>query len=120
MLLLKCISLIAIMLGRLQMTVAECIAQYDNVMKEVFPETGDIKKAFNLATHGEFYDSTNLENIIKKLIKDKLGDSDVDLLDEKGPCKMYVIPMPALVLVSALTLWEPVKFPDGYQLPGCE
>lgn len=81
-------SLIAIMLGRLQMTVTECIAQYDNVMKEVFPETGDVKKAFNLATHGEFYDSTNLEKIIKNLIKDKLGDSDVDLLDEKGPCKM--------------------------------
>lgn len=83
-------SLIAIMLGRLEMTVTECIAQYDNVMKEVFPETGDVKKAFNLATHGEFYDSTNLEKIIKNLIKDKLGDSDVDLLDEKGPCKMLV------------------------------
>ncbi|KAF3388415.1 Phospholipase A I [Penicillium rolfsii] len=84
-------GLIAIMLSRLQMTVAECIAQYDNVMKEVFPETGDIKKAFNLATHGEFYDSSNLENIIKKLIKDKLGDSDVDLLDETGPCKFFLM-----------------------------
>jgi hypothetical protein len=110
------------MLGRLQMTVAECIAQYDNVMKEVFPETGDIKKAFNLATHGEFYDSTNLENIIKKLIKDKLGDSDVDLLDEKGPCNMYVFLklQVVLALVNALTPWKHVKFPDGYQLPGCE
>jgi hypothetical protein len=108
------------MLGRLQMTVAECIAQYDIVMKEVFPETGDIKKAFNLATHGEFYDSTNLENIIKKLIKDKLGDSDIDLLDEKGPCKMYVILKLALALVTTLTFWKYVKFPDGYQLPGCE
>jgi hypothetical protein len=102
------------------MTVAECIVQYDNVMKEVFPETGDIKKAFNLATHGEFYDSTNLENIIKKLIKDKLGDSDVDLLDEKGPCKMYGISKLKLALVTALTHWKHVKFPDGYQLPGCE
>lgn len=110
------------MLGRLQMTVAECIAQYDNVMKEVFPETGDIKKAFNLATRGEFYDSTNLENIIRKLIKDKLGDSDVDLLDEKGPCKMYVFlkPQVVLALVTALTPRKNVKFLDGYQLPGCE
>lgn len=108
------------MLGRLQMTVAECIAQYDNVMKEVFPETGDIKKAFNLATHGEFYDSTNLEIIIKKLIKDKLGDSDVDLLDEKGPCKMYVNPKLTLARVNALTVWKHVKFPHGYQLPGCQ
>ena len=108
------------MLGRLQMTVAECIAQYDNVMKEVFPETGDIKKAFNLAIHGEFYDSTNLENIIKKLIKDKLGNSDVDLLDEKGPCKMYVSPKLVLAFVTVLTPRKRVKFLDGYQLPGCE
>ncbi|KAJ5174317.1 uncharacterized protein N7482_000194 [Penicillium canariense] len=84
-------GLIAIMLGRLQMSVAECITQYDNVMKEVFPETGDIKKAFNLATQGEFYDSSNLESIIKKLIKDKLGDSEVDLLDEKGACKIFLM-----------------------------
>lgn len=36
------------MLGRLQMTVAECITEYDKLMTEVFPETGEAKKAVNL------------------------------------------------------------------------
>ncbi|KAJ5679821.1 hypothetical protein N7462_008065 [Penicillium macrosclerotiorum] len=84
-------GLIAVMLGRLQMTVAECITQYDNVMKEVFPETGDIEKAFKLATEKEFYDSSKLEGIIKRLIKEKLGDPEISLLDEKSPCKIFLM-----------------------------
>jgi hypothetical protein len=70
------------------MTVAECITEYDKLMTEVFPETGEAKKALNLEFHGEFYDSSKLESIIKSLLKAKLGDSEVTLLDEQSPCKM--------------------------------
>jgi hypothetical protein len=81
-------SLIAIMLGRLQMSIDECIAEYKDVMGKVFP-AGAWKKTRFLAK-GEFYSEKPLEDAIQALVKRKLKDSTAMLLesDEIIPCKM--------------------------------
>lgn len=76
------------MLGRLQMTIDECIQKYNEFMRDVFKQ-GFFGKNARLATQGEFYDASELESVVKKLIREKLGRDDVKLLDENGPCKMY-------------------------------
>lgn len=78
------------MLGRLRMSVKECIKRYETLIGEVFPNSS-WKRAGNWALHGEWYDASNLERVIKDLIREKLGDSEVRLLDkdETNPCKVY-------------------------------
>jgi len=82
-------SLIAIMLGRLQMSLDECIKDYETVMKEVFP-AGYFKKGAHFITTGEIYDEKPLENAIREIVKRKLKDPNAILLekDESNPCKM--------------------------------
>ena len=81
-------SLLAIMLGRLKMSVKECIAEYEVVMKEVFP--AGAWKTVRFARGKAFYDEKPLENAIKRIVAKKLNDSDAKLLDEdeSNPCKM--------------------------------
>jgi hypothetical protein len=76
------------MLGRLQMSIDECIKDYEVVMKKVFP-AGTWKK-WNFITGGEFYDEKPLENAIREIVNRKLKDPDAVLLekDESNPCKM--------------------------------
>ena len=76
------------MLGRLQMTIDECIDQYKKVMGKVFPEGAWKKTRF--ATKGEFYDEKPLEQAIKDIVKLKLGSEDAMLHDpnDKNPCRM--------------------------------
>ncbi|KAH7111140.1 phospholipase, patatin family protein [Dendryphion nanum] len=74
-------GLIAIMLGRLQMNVDECILEYKNIMKAVFEKnsgwlpiswTGKVKARF---------DPTRLEDAIKGVIT-REGASKTDLLND--------------------------------------
>ena len=86
-------SLIAIMLGRLHMTVDECIEYYQKFMGTVFKH-GWFKKGAHLLGKGGLYSASTLERLIKDLLREKLGREDVDLLDEdvsdgKRHCKMY-------------------------------
>jgi len=81
------------MLGRLKMTVQECIDQYSNVMDKVFVPRYDITKKLLIAKNGEAYDSSVLETIIKKLVQErlqKLGNTNEQLLDESSgnTCKV--------------------------------
>lgn len=80
---------IAIMLGRLQMSVDECIKVYEDFMVKIFNK-GKIKKGLSFVTMGEFYDETVLEDLIKELIKKKTGDSETRLLEKEGKpsCKV--------------------------------
>lgn len=82
---------IAIMLGRLQMSVDECIKVYEDFMVKIFNK-GKIKKGLSFVTKGEFYDEAVLEDLIKELIKKKTGDSETKLLEKEGKpsCKVYV------------------------------
>ena len=68
--------LIAIMLGRLEMDVDECIAAYTKLMKTVFEKkpswTGNIKSQF---------DTAKLESAIKKVITSH-GAKETDLFND--------------------------------------
>ncbi|KAL1857625.1 hypothetical protein Daus18300_010265 [Diaporthe australafricana] len=85
-------GLIAIMLGRLQMSVEDCLGEYKNFVDIVFP-TSRYTTVSLLAT-GSKWDATALEDCIKKLVKKQLQqDPDkVLLLDDKSAetCKVFV------------------------------
>ncbi|KAL1629248.1 hypothetical protein SLS56_005471 [Neofusicoccum ribis] len=92
-------GLIAIMLGRLRMSVEECIEKYnkEDLMGKVFNH-GWIKKGLNFVSGSQLYSAADLEASIKELLKHKgLGD-DKTLLnedavdeDETHPCKVFVM-----------------------------
>ncbi|KAE8365962.1 acyl transferase/acyl hydrolase/lysophospholipase [Aspergillus caelatus] len=72
-------GLCAIMLGRLEMSVDECIEAYNKFMNKIF----------NVA--GSRFDAENIEAVIKEVMKEKLGDSEAPLLNEHGKCKAFVL-----------------------------
>ena len=66
------------MLGRLRMSVDECIDEYEQLSKEVFgDQRGPFKKFM--------YDHARLENVIKRVLREQLGKnvSNNDLGSEK-------------------------------------
>ncbi|EGY21649.1 phospholipase [Verticillium dahliae VdLs.17] len=78
---------IAIMLGRLEMSVDDCIASYVKFMGQVFPQVQEVKSFAGLVGHfwpslgtvvkvgvdGEKWDHSVLEKVIKDLIREKLN-----------------------------------------------
>ncbi|KAE8314483.1 acyl transferase/acyl hydrolase/lysophospholipase [Aspergillus transmontanensis] len=83
-------GLCAIMLGRLEMTVDECIEAYNRFMKRIFNVAG-WKKNSRLVWKGSRFSADNIEAVIKELNKEKLGDSEAPLLNEHGQCKSFVL-----------------------------
>jgi len=83
-------GLIAIMLGRLQMNVQDCIDEYKALFSNVFKK---IRHRVSLTgkTQGRF-DHRALENGIKEVVRKKLGDPDALFRDSshRGGCKTYV------------------------------
>ncbi|KAH0396665.1 phospholipase, patatin family protein, partial [Aureobasidium melanogenum] len=81
-------GLIAIMLGRLEMSVDECIKTYTELSKDVFHKTrripigikGDLK---------ERYDSEALAQAVKNVLKDRGVDEDILLKNPQGT-KVFV------------------------------
>ncbi|KAG6852454.1 hypothetical protein H0H87_009915, partial [Tephrocybe sp. NHM501043] len=82
--------IIALMLGRLRMSVEDAINCYDTLAENVFSQVqdgGDLTK-----------NATLLENIIKEIVKSKTGDSEAQMLDDRAPggiCKTFVCAMNA-------------------------
>lgn len=83
------------MLGRLKMTVQECLDAYDSLMKDVFGSGWlhkHIGKPLDYLTKGQLYSAKQLEKVIKDLLRKKLpAGQDVNnalLLDDDNPCKM--------------------------------
>ncbi|RTE75155.1 hypothetical protein BHE90_010395 [Fusarium euwallaceae] len=86
-------SLIAIMLGRLEMDVDECIAAYNHLIEHIFSEKARAHR-FRFSLRGQTqarFDSTRLEDAIKQTITNK-GFSPSDFLEngiDQG-CKTFV------------------------------
>ncbi|KAG6827347.1 hypothetical protein H0H87_005022, partial [Tephrocybe sp. NHM501043] len=82
--------IIALMLGRLRMSVEDAINRYDALAGNVFSEVkdgGGLKKS-----------ATLLENTMKGIVKSKTGDSEARLLDDGvlgGICNTFVCAMNA-------------------------
>ncbi|OGM46186.1 hypothetical protein ABOM_004865 [Aspergillus bombycis] len=82
-------GLCAIMLGRLGMSVDECIDAYKDFMKEVFTNSW-WEKAKNL-TDATKYNTSKLENVLKGVIEKRTQNGDEPLLDEGNLCKVFVL-----------------------------
>ena len=67
------------MLGRLRMSVTECIAAYVGMSEKVFGQPQSF-------TQREKFDPQALEDAIKTIVKQKVGDQDALLQDPIG-CK---------------------------------
>ncbi|KAL0258036.1 hypothetical protein SLS55_007207 [Diplodia seriata] len=74
-------GLIAIMLGRLRMSVDECLDAYRKFMSDVF-DHGLLVKAKNYTVEKGLYSAKTLEKIIRDLIRERLGTDDAILNDE--------------------------------------
>lgn len=81
-------SLIAIMLGRLKMTVDECIGAYADFSDEVFQRKHHRVNIRSGGIQGRF-DSSTLEEAVKKIIVNKGFDENELLFDDQdGACKV--------------------------------
>lgn len=69
-------GIIAIMLGRLKMTVEECIDAYLELGKIVFKDSNPYTKRTQ-------YDARVLESCIANVVKKKTGDEKTPFLDDK-------------------------------------
>lgn len=83
----KLISIIAIMLGRLEMDIDDCIDTYTSMFKKIFG-----KKVLPLNRWGKIkgrFDSKVLEECVLKIIKDAGMSETEPLNDGKERCKVY-------------------------------
>jgi patatin-like phospholipase/acyl hydrolase len=82
-------GLIAIMLGRLRMTVDDCIDAYTSLSDKVFE-----KKSHRVTVKGKLqgrFDMVELEGTVKQILVDRSFDKDALLKDSPdAPCKVYV------------------------------
>jgi len=106
-------GIIALMLGRLRMSVKEAIDCYDNLAGKVFSE-------FKWAGDGK-YKATLLEEVIKAIVNERTGDSEAQVLDDGalgGICNTFVCAMNA----HDMNACRPVLFrtyvsPKGPSIP---
>ncbi len=81
-------GLIAIMLGRLQMTIGECIEAYTTLSDKVFE-----KKAHRVKVNGLLqgrFDTLALEQAIQQTLSGRGHSEDILLKDVDALCKVYV------------------------------
>lgn len=90
------ISLIAIMLGRLRMTVDECIEAYSSLMEKVFEKRENRTYVAILRRERPRFSSKALEDAIKSVlisrnvpVDEKFEDPNEAEGDDQG-CKVYV------------------------------
>lgn len=86
-------GLIAVMLGRLHMTIDDCILMYEQVGREVFgnkPHGGQLRMVLKGIRSSPFYDITRLQEEVKKVLVSKEIPSDTAFLEPNTPlCKVY-------------------------------
>ncbi|EXA34070.1 hypothetical protein FOVG_14927 [Fusarium oxysporum f. sp. pisi HDV247] len=86
-------GLIAIMLGRLQMDVDECISAYNDLIKVVFSKEARVHQSkFNLLGQTQArFDSGGLKDAIEKTLRDKgLSPTDGMVDSRETGCKVFV------------------------------
>ncbi|CAN9313493.1 unnamed protein product [Alternaria alternata] len=84
-------GLIALMLGRLRMTVDQCIEAYDEMSPDVFTKIHHRVNLMNGESQGRF-DHEALEKHVKELVSDRFFNAN-ELLKDKlsmGACKTFV------------------------------
>ncbi|TFK24383.1 phospholipase [Coprinopsis marcescibilis] len=82
-------GLIAIMLGRLRMTIDQCIAAYTDLAKKIF-SAGVLEKVDNAADTGARYSGEVLAAAIKSVVGQYTQNPDAPMRDDKNDCKVFV------------------------------
>ncbi|KAF7976548.1 hypothetical protein HWV62_6199 [Athelia sp. TMB] len=114
-------GLIAIMLGRLHMTIGQVEDEYYDLSSKVFKNNAG-SDSLSSYTQIAYYDAKLFEECIKHILKNKseAHDADVRLYEENGKCKVFVTAClkdmidkaPPLRLRSYKTDLEPLSYPD--------
>jgi patatin-like phospholipase/acyl hydrolase len=84
-------GLIAVMLGRLHMTVDECIAAYEEVGKKIFssgPAGGQVGKLVKGLTSSPFHDIEKLQEEVRKVLDEKGIPRNESFLEVQPTCKV--------------------------------
>ncbi|PPQ65918.1 hypothetical protein CVT24_011251 [Panaeolus cyanescens] len=92
-------GLIALMLGRLRMTIEECEKAYDDISQQVFGKTRifglmNATRAYLGTTY--MYEEKPLEDAVKTMVNKVLGDPEAQLLERDNPLPCHVLVMSAL------------------------
>ncbi|OXV08909.1 hypothetical protein Egran_03325, partial [Elaphomyces granulatus] len=100
-------GLIAIMLGRLQMNVDDCIKTYIQLSSAAFQPKRQwydlLGSSIDFFKAGGVYSSKSLESEIRNIVRSQIGHADAKLMNPDAPCKSFVC-------ASTKTLNEPVLF----------
>jgi hypothetical protein len=92
-------GLIAIMLGRLQMTVDDCITAYTSMFDRIFE-----KKRHRVTIKGKIqgrFDADELKRAVIQILRGQGLDENSLLKDEPGaPCKVYVAIQSSLPILT--------------------
>ena len=87
------LSLIALLLGRLKMSVPEAVATFRALSQHIFPASKGnwFAKRVALATAKTYYDATVLETEIREVLKARTGDPETRMIEEDSPaCRVFV------------------------------
>ncbi|PPQ82479.1 hypothetical protein CVT24_002371 [Panaeolus cyanescens] len=87
-------GLIALMLGRLRMTIEECEKAYDDISQKVFGKTRKLNMMNEtLAYLGTtyMYEEKPLEDAVKTMVNKVLGDPEAQLMERDNPCHVLVM-----------------------------
>lgn len=107
------------MLGRLQMTVPQCIEAYTSLSGEVFGKPKIWKWSLWRAAGGALYDATNLEKQINTVIAKHVAGSRLLILDSEGKCILaYKHRCRTAVTAVRPENSEEPKFFRSYAVPG--
>ncbi|KIJ40903.1 hypothetical protein M422DRAFT_60526 [Sphaerobolus stellatus SS14] len=95
-------GLVAIMLGRLRMTIAQCMEAYDTLSRSIF-DASMLQKAGNANSSGARYSPKGLEDAIKAIVKTygSAKDGEEIMRDTQDGCKVFVVSCNAKDLSNA-------------------
>jgi patatin-like phospholipase/acyl hydrolase len=85
-------GLIALMLGRLRMTIDECIDGYLKLSKEIFDQRTSFTTFGRLGGNAQ-YAASKMEETMKDMIRTQTGDEDAKMKDplKRECCKTFVV-----------------------------
>ncbi|KAG8953608.1 hypothetical protein FRC03_011686 [Tulasnella sp. 419] len=83
-------GLIAIMLGRLRMSIEHCIEEYKIIARDVFGDS-TLEKSFRLTRRKCLYSGNKLTKAIKRLVEKYGGDADARLKSKDESCRTFVL-----------------------------
>ncbi|KAG6848538.1 hypothetical protein H0H93_016158 [Arthromyces matolae] len=113
-------GLIALMLGRLQMTIPECINLYTSLASDIFSANLP-QRTWNFSKSGAYYKPDKFEQGLKKIIKERTGDENASMLDPDttNKCKVFVVAGRSQNLSAAAEHFRTyrTRFPDPFA--GC-